>query len=130
MTARTLNEESLQRLGERLGPDHHYYLTVATNLASDLAVLGDYEAAVELGRDTHRRLTAVLGDSHPMTLACGGNLSADLAHLGTDEAAEEAATLREDISARYAQRLTLEHPDAVVFQEGRHLDLDFDPPPI
>jgi tetratricopeptide (TPR) repeat protein len=129
-TARKLNEQALKDLEERLGRDHHYYLTVATNLASDLATLGDYEAAVARRRDTYERLKTVLGESHPMTLACGGNLSADLKRLGTDEAAEEGASLREDITGRYAQRLTLEHPDAAVFLEGRHLDLDFDPPPI
>ncbi|WP_308250850.1 FxSxx-COOH system tetratricopeptide repeat protein [Nonomuraea rhizosphaerae] len=128
--ARQLNEETLESIEQRLGRDHHYYLTVATNLASDLAALGQYEAAVERGRDTYRRLAELVGQDHPMALACAANLSVDLKHLGTPEAVEEGARLREDTRHRYARKLTLEHPDAVAFLEERHLDLDFDPPPI
>jgi len=95
-----------------------------------LAALGDYSAAVERGRDTHRRLMELVGQNHPMVLACAANLSADLKHLGTSEATEEAASLREDTRGRYAQKFNLEHPDAFAFLEERHLDLDFDPPPI
>ena len=128
--ARALNEETLDNIERRLGRDHHYYLTVATNVASDLAALGQYDAAVERGRDTHRRLTALVGENHPMTLASAANLSADLKHLGTSEATEEAEVLREDTRGRYAQKLNPEHRDAIAFLEERHLDLDFDPPPI
>ena len=128
--ARELNEETLENLDRRLGRSHHYYLTVATNLASDLAALGEYELAVERGRDTYHRLKELIGENHPMTLACAANLSTDLKQLGTSTATEEAAVLYQDIRNRYAQKLTLEHPDALVFLDGRHLDLDFDPPPI
>ncbi|QYC37666.1 NB-ARC domain protein [Nonomuraea coxensis DSM 45129] len=128
--ARALNEQTLGEIERHLGRDHHYYLTVATNLASDLAALGHHDAAVERGRDTHRRLTELVGPSHPMALACAANLAADLRQLGTSEALAEAERLREDTHDRYAQQLGLEHPDAVAFLEERHLDLDFDPPPI
>ncbi|MFI6392485.1 FxSxx-COOH system tetratricopeptide repeat protein [Nonomuraea sp. NPDC050547] len=129
--ARHLNEETLENIERSLGRvHHHYYLTVATNLASDLAALGHYVEAVERGRDTSRRLTELVGQSHPMALACTANLSADLKHLGTSEAVEEAESLREETRVRYEQKLRLEHPDAIAFLEGRHLDLDFDPPPI
>jgi tetratricopeptide (TPR) repeat protein len=128
--ARELNEQTLENLERRLGRDHHYYLTVAANLASDLAALGEYDMAVARGRDTYDRFTALVGHDHPMALACAANLSADLQRLGTSEAAEEAAALREDTRRRYAQKLNLEHPDAIAFLENRHLDLDFDPPPI
>ncbi|MEV4175168.1 FxSxx-COOH system tetratricopeptide repeat protein [Nonomuraea sp. NPDC049709] len=128
--ARALNEETLEKLERRLGRNHHYYLTVATNLASDLAALGLYDLAVERGRDTYGRLKELVSQNHPMSLACAANLAADLKRLGTSEALEEAAALREDTRDRYAQRLNLEHPDAIAFLEERHLDLDFDPPPI
>ena len=65
-----------------------------------------------------------------MTLACAANLSTISSGSVPSEAAEEAARLHQDTSSRYAQNLTLEHPDAIAFLEGRHLDLDFDPPPI
>jgi tetratricopeptide (TPR) repeat protein len=126
-TARELNERSLDALEVRLGRDHHYPLTVATNLASDLAALGEFAAACRLGRDTLRRLRAVLGETHPMTLACAANLSADLLEIG--EEAESAELFKQTMEA-YTRTLGPEHPDTVVAAERRHLDCDFDPPPI
>ncbi|GAA1545673.1 hypothetical protein GCM10009678_30390 [Actinomadura kijaniata] len=125
--ARRLNERSLAGLEAKLSRDHHYTLTVAVNLASDLAALGERESAVRLGRGTLRRLRALLGEDHPTTLAGAANLSADLLASGLKE---EAETLRADTLDRYARTLTLDHRDAEVFLEGRHLDCDFDPPPI
>ncbi|MGK5557599.1 FxSxx-COOH system tetratricopeptide repeat protein [Actinomadura kijaniata] len=126
-TARGLNERSLAGLEAKLSRDHHYTLTVAVNLASDLAALGELESAVRLGRGTLRRLRALLGEDHPTTLAGAANLSADLLASGLKE---EAEALRADTLDRYARTLTLDHRDAEVFLEGRHLDCDFDPPPI
>ncbi|MFD0857031.1 FxSxx-COOH system tetratricopeptide repeat protein, partial [Actinomadura adrarensis] len=125
--ARELNEQALDGLESRLGRDHHYTLTVATNLASDLATLGMYEQAVQLRRDTLRRLEPLLGADHPSTLCCAANLASDLRVVGEGEAAEE---LFERTKASYARTLGLEHPDTQVFLNGRHLDADFDPPPI
>ena len=39
-----MNERALAGLDQRLGLEHHYSLTVATNLASDLFALGDTAA--------------------------------------------------------------------------------------
>ncbi|MEV4255086.1 FxSxx-COOH system tetratricopeptide repeat protein [Spirillospora sp. NPDC049652] len=133
-TARSINEKALEGLEGRLGRDHHYPLTVATNLASDLAELGDLAGAVSLGRDTLRRLRSLLGADHPMTLACAANLSVDLEREGrerlSDALQEEGEELYEDTIHRYARVLSLNHPDAMVAAERRHLDCDFDPPPI
>ncbi|GAA3954084.1 hypothetical protein GCM10023085_40750 [Actinomadura viridis] len=126
-SARVVNEEALEGLDAKLGRDHHYTLTVATNLASDLAALGEHEEACRLERDTLRRIRAVLGPDHPLALSCAANLTADLNVLGEEE---EAARLREETKSSYARTLGLEHPDTKVFLEGRHLDADFDPPPI
>ncbi|MCD0452387.1 FxSxx-COOH system tetratricopeptide repeat protein [Actinocorallia sp. API 0066] len=125
--ARRLNEEALEGLDRSLGRDHHYTLTVTTNLASDLALLGELESAVRLGRGTLRRLSALLGGEHPMALLCAANLSADLLAFGEQE---EAAELYEGTKSAYARTLGLDHPDVRVFLDGRHLDADFDPPPI
>ncbi|MWA06348.1 tetratricopeptide repeat protein [Actinomadura sp. LD22] len=125
--ARQLNRRALDRLVAQVGADHHYSLTVATNLASDHAALGQMEEARSLGEDTVVRLRRLVGEDHPMTLACAANLSADLKELGrTDDAAE----LFDDVRRRYERTLPLEHPDIDVFNSRRHLDLDFDPPPI
>ncbi|REE95479.1 FxSxx-COOH system tetratricopeptide repeat protein [Thermomonospora umbrina] len=125
--ARELNEKALVGLEAKLGRDHHYSLTVAGNLASDLAALGDFEAACRLGAGTLRRIRGILGDSHPMALACAANLAADLLEIGELDQAEQ---LFEETRAAYARTLGLDHPDAVVALERRHLDGDFDPPPI
>ena len=125
--ARDLNERTLAGLETAVGKDHHYYLTVATNLASDLAELRDFERAVAIGEDTLPRLRRLVRENHPMTLACAGNLSADLRRLGRTDEAEELAA---DTDARYGRTLPHEHPDVRAFKEHRHLDLDFDPPPI
>ncbi|TMR01844.1 tetratricopeptide repeat protein [Actinomadura soli] len=127
VAARKLNERALAGLDAQLGRDHDYALTTALNLASDLAALGELEAACGLGQDTLRRLRALFGDEYPLTLSGAANLSADLMAIGRTE---EATELREGTMAAYRRTLTLNHPDAVVFMEGRHLDADFDPPPI
>ncbi|WP_347627556.1 FxSxx-COOH system tetratricopeptide repeat protein [Actinomadura sp. B10D3] len=125
--ARKLNEDALAGLEVKLGRDHHFSLTVAINLASDLAALGETESAYRLCSGSLRRLRALLGDNHPLTLSAAANTVADLRALGRDD---EATALFDDTEERYLRSLTLDHPDARVFLEGRRLDADFDPPPI
>jgi hypothetical protein len=125
--ARLLNEKALKGLEAKLGHDHHYPLTVALNLASDLAVLGELENACALGRDTLDRVRALFGPEHPLSLSAAANLSADLQAAGETE---KSAELIEETRAGYERTLGLDHPDARVFLAGRHLDADFDPPPI
>jgi tetratricopeptide (TPR) repeat protein len=125
--ARRLNETALAGLEAQLGRDHLYSLTVATNLASDLAALGDLENARSLEQGTLRRLRKLLGDEHPMTLACAANLSADVRADGEED---EGNRLFEATLDSYAKMLSPNHPDTLAALEGRHLDLDFDPPPI
>jgi tetratricopeptide (TPR) repeat protein len=125
--ARKRNEAAMAGLEAKLGRDHHYTLTVAANLASDLAALGELTDACNLGRGTLRRLSAALGDEHPMALQCAANLSVDLEAAGEKD---EARELYEQTERIYRATLGMEHPDARVFLERRHLDGDFDPPPI
>ncbi|NKZ06251.1 tetratricopeptide repeat protein [Actinomadura latina] len=125
--ARKINEEALTGLELKLGRDHHYSLTVAVNLAGDLTDLGETEPAYRLCAGSLRRLQALLGDTHPTTLTAAANTVVNLRALGReDEAAELFSTTEEG----YRRTLTLDHPDAQVFLEGRRLDADFDPPPI
>ena len=125
--ARALNERALAGLEAKLGRDHDYSLTVALNLASDLAALGDFEAACRRGAGTLRRLRGLFGDEHPLTLSAAANLSADLIAAGQTERGTE---LIEQTRSGYQRTVGLSHPDAQVFLDGRHLDADFDPPPI
>ncbi|GAA2823084.1 FxSxx-COOH system tetratricopeptide repeat protein [Nonomuraea rubra] len=122
-----LNERALAGLEERLGRGHHYALTVAVNLAGDLAALGEHEQACRLGEESLQRLRRLLGEQHPASLAAAANLAADLSAAGRGD---EAKRLFEETMRRYGETLGHEHPDALVAAEGRHLDLDFDPPPI
>ncbi|XRQ11315.1 FxSxx-COOH system tetratricopeptide repeat protein [Actinomadura welshii] len=125
--ARKINEGALAGLETKLGRDHHYSLTVALNLSTDLAELGETEAAYRLSSGSMRRLSNLLGEAHPTTLSAAANTVANLRALGRDaEAAELFAATEEG----YRRTLTLDHPDAQVFLEGRRLDADFDPPPI
>jgi len=125
--ARKLNERALAGLETKLGRDHDYSLTVSINLASDLAALGETEAAVRLGEGTLRRLRGLFGNDHPLTLTAAANLSVDLMATGQAERGEK---LIEETKAAYQRTVGLNHRDAQVFLEGRHLDADFDPPPI
>ncbi|MFI6317823.1 FxSxx-COOH system tetratricopeptide repeat protein [Nonomuraea sp. NPDC050556] len=125
--ARDMNEQAYEGLERRLGPDHHYTLTVAVNLASDLAALGDLKAACTIGQESLSHLRRLLGQMHPTALAAAANLAADLKAVGQ---AEEARALFDDTIDRYRATLGLDHNDAKVAAEGRHLDCDFDPPPV
>ncbi|WP_254716122.1 FxSxx-COOH system tetratricopeptide repeat protein [Actinomadura sp. WMMB 499] len=125
--ARSLNERALEGLRNVLGHDQHYALTVAANLASDLAELGELDDACALGGGTLRRLRSTMGEEHPMTLACAANLSVDLNAAGRRE---EASKLHKETMDAYVRTLGLDHRDAIVAAEQRHLDFDFDPPPI
>jgi tetratricopeptide (TPR) repeat protein len=126
-SARKLNERALKGLDAELGRDHHFTLTVALNLASDHAACGDLDKACDLGEDTMRRLRVLFGEHHPTALSGAVNLSADLMANGQTDRAKE---LIEVAQTGYERTLGLNHPDALVFMEGRHLDTDFDPPPI
>ncbi|SEH01226.1 Tetratricopeptide repeat-containing protein [Nonomuraea solani] len=125
--ARDLNRQNLAGIEAKLGRDHHYVLIIALNLASDLSELGELDEACALEEDTHRRLAALLGDTHPTTLGAAANLAADLATAGRKE---EAQRLHDATMRHYTETLTMEHADAVAAAEGRHLDFDFDPPPV
>jgi hypothetical protein len=69
-----------------LGEDHPNTLQSASNLASDLRNLSEYQAARELDEDTLARRRRVLGEDHPNTLQSASNLASDLRALGkTDD---------------------------------------------
>jgi hypothetical protein len=124
--ARIANEHALKGLENRLGRDHLYPLTVATNLATDLAELGDLRSAHGLSADTLPRLRALLGDEHPMSLACAANRALNL--LADEE--EEGTALYEETLDKYVEVLGPGHFDTQAVTAKRHLDCDFDPPPI
>ncbi|GLW10184.1 hypothetical protein Misp01_53130 [Microtetraspora sp. NBRC 13810] len=125
--ARRLNAESLAGLDAKLTRDHHYSLTVASNLASDLTALGDLEQARLLSEDTLARVRTLLGEEHPLALGCAANL---VSILRRQDRVEEAECLAGPTFAAYDRLLGPDHPDTLIAKEIRHLDFDFDPPPI
>jgi hypothetical protein len=119
--AREFDEKALDGLTPSLGPDHHYTLTVAMNLASDFAVLGNPREARRLGEDIWPRLSALLGDTHQHILGCAANLSLDIMASGGEEAGK---SLREQTLKSLEEAQGRNFPDLVVATTGKRLDLD------
>jgi Tetratricopeptide repeat len=118
-----------ERRGEQLcWPEPWTRFSARTaNLASDLALLGDFTGARELGEDTLSRLRGLVGEEHPITLGCAANLTLD---LRADGAVNNADKLAADTMNRYSHTLGTDHPDAQAAAAERRLDFDFDPPYI
>ena len=121
-----LNQQAFRGLRDGLGESHHYTLTTAVNLASDLAAL-DQAAARALGEDTLRRLTAQLGPAHAHTLGCAANLALDMIAVGDEEVAKE---LQGKTLQLFADTYGENSPDYLAAASGDRLDPDFDPPAI
>ena len=114
MPANSTSEHS-SNCGRRIGPDHPYAIIATINLASDLAALGEIEAAVALDQDAVERGNRVLGVDHPTVLAAAFNLSLDLRAAGRYEEAEpyHGPTLE-----RYRRVLGEAHPGNHRRQQG------------
>ena len=119
-----IDQEAFRNLTAGLGPSHHYTLTAATNLASDLSLLGQVAEARAIGEDTLQRLTMQLGPTHAHTLGCAANLALDMTALGDEERARElqGKTLR-----LLADTYGKDSPDYLTAASGDRLDPDFDP---
>jgi tetratricopeptide (TPR) repeat protein len=122
-----LNEKALRGLTS-LGQSHHYALTAAMNLASDLAALDRLAEARAIGEETLKRLTEQLGATHANTLGCAANLSLDMIALGDEEDGNElrSKALRLLADPPYGT----DSPDYVAAASRDRLEPDFDPPAI
>jgi Tetratricopeptide repeat len=125
--ARDLDQQALQGLTARLGQNHHYTLTAAVNLASDLAALDRLAEARAVGEETLQKLTAQLGPDHAHTLGCAVNLALDMIALGDEEGGNE---LRGETLRLLADTYGKDSPDYLAPASGDRLDPDFDPPAI
>jgi hypothetical protein len=108
--ARALHEDVLTRRRRVLGEDHRSSLLTATNLATDLRVMGDYRAAYELDEAALHRCRGLFGDDSRVTLAVAGGLSDDLRELGEHARAREVA---HDVHARLRRLLGEDHPETL-----------------
>ena len=96
-----------QVTGRILSPSMDTIASV-NNLASTLAVQGDYKAARRIQGHVVELMTRLMGKEHPKTLRSMGNLSITLAALGEDAEAVELQTQVADVMTRV---LGEQHPD-------------------
>jgi hypothetical protein len=118
--ARSLCERALGLRRSQLGEDHPDTLTSASNLATDLWILGHYEQSCRLGEDALSRCHRVLGDDHPHTLRSAASLIPCLVYLGRYE---HARRLGEDTLSRCRRVLGNDHPHTLVAATGLGLCL-------
>ncbi|UQA33194.1 MULTISPECIES: FxSxx-COOH system tetratricopeptide repeat protein [unclassified Streptomyces] len=105
--AKELDEFTLHRQREVLGPEHpHTYMTTSS-LAIDLGLLGDYEQAIELATEAHEGFGHIFHDSHPRTLAAANNLALNLRSIGQYARARE---IDQDVYDRRTEVLGAKHP--------------------
>ncbi len=105
--ARELDEFTLERQREVLGPEHpHTYMTTSS-LAIDLGLLGEYDRAIEMATEAHEGFGQIFHDSHPRTLAAANNLALNLRNVGQYARARE---IDQDVYDLRSQVLGPEHP--------------------
>jgi tetratricopeptide (TPR) repeat protein len=103
---------------------HPFTLAANINYASDLAACGRLGEAIQLGQETLGKCRLYLGADHPDTLMAAANLSSDEAAAG-DEASGDLRLA--EILRRYAQTLTLEHPEARAAAQRTRLTAEIEP---
>jgi Tetratricopeptide repeat len=123
----TLTATDVRTATRQLGTDHVHSIICAINLASDLAALGETEAAVAMDIESSERSDRVLGVDHPTSLAVSLNLVIDLRTL---DRGQEAETRYVDVLTRYRRTLGEEHPATIAAARGIRADCDIDPLPL
>ena len=126
--ARELNMTARTRLTAALSAHHPYALCATTNLASDLAALGEYEEASAYSREAldFSQQEAIRGPAHPYTLACMLNHALDLEGAGRGH---EAEALRRAAVEGFVRTLGADHPDSLAARNRQRIDADIEPPP-
>lgn len=123
--AREMNQAALDGF-RRLFPayDHPSTLIVMTNLASDLAAVGEVREARAIGEEAIAMSQGSRGEGNPFILVTAANLSLDLRATGDPDAAVEllAKTL-----AAFDETQGAEHPRTVQARHGGRLNLDIEP---
>ncbi|MFD9542057.1 FxSxx-COOH system tetratricopeptide repeat protein [Streptomyces sp. NPDC060022] len=108
--AKELDEFTLQRQREVLGPEHpHTYMTTSS-LAIDLGLLGDYGKAIELATKAHEGFGQIFHERHPRTLAAANNLALNLRSIGQYARARE---IDQDCYDLRSEVLGQEHPHSL-----------------
>lgn len=92
--AHQLDEDTLRRQREQLGPADGYTLVTARNYGADLRGLGRYVEAYESDRETYRHYvdSPDFGPDHEDTIRAANNLGVSLNLVGRPSAALDVAT--------------------------------------
>jgi tetratricopeptide (TPR) repeat protein len=132
--ARAIDERCYRELTEVLSPEHPYTVCAGTSLATDFALAGEHEAALELSskmlqisRETagggHE---ARDGTEHPYLLMRAVNTAHDLRATG---AVEEGDALFDESLASLRRFLGGEHREVVLIEGGARAEGDIESPP-
>lgn len=95
-----------------------------TNLASDLALLGESRQARVLCEETWEATSRLRGADHLSTLTVAANLSIDRRADGDPEGAKE---LHEYVMGRLLETMGREHPEYQRAAQHGRLNLDLEP---
>jgi hypothetical protein len=106
--------------GQLFGKDHAETLAAANNVAADLHMAGEFDAARILNEQTLDHMRHSLGEDHPDTLACSNNLASDLRALA---AYQQAHDLDKDTLARKRKVLGADHPHTLTSASNLGADL-------
>ena len=102
------DESVATKFATALGEAHPSTLAVMTNIASDLAMMGEAHRARQIGEQSYQLHTETRGHDHPATIATAANLALDRRRDGDRMAADQ---LRASTQRAYAAKLGVDHPE-------------------
>jgi tetratricopeptide (TPR) repeat protein len=103
------------------GPDNHYVLWAASNLAQSYRALGRHQEAYDVDVDTFARSRRIFGEDHSNTLASANNLADDLTRLRRHQ---EAYDLDFETLERRRRLCSEDHPDTLRAANNLAVDLN------
>jgi hypothetical protein len=121
--ARVLDDRAVEQLRSNLGADHPIAVVAGINLASDLAAIGETDAAIALGQEMVDRSRGALGPDHPTALAAELNLIFDQRTAGHGDTDARFS----DVMTRYRRTLGEQHPATILAARGDRANCDVDP---
>ena len=132
--AKSLDERCYRELGKVLSAEHPYTLCAGTSLATDYALIGELEAALELSTEMVRVTRESAGGGHeardgfehPYLLMRSINQATDLRATG---AVEDGDALFEESMSALRRLLGPDHPEVLGIERGQRPEGDIEAPP-
>ncbi|MBI0295183.1 tetratricopeptide repeat protein [Streptomyces sp. PRKS01-29] len=121
-------DSALADMTAAVGERHPWTLGIALNTAATYHVMGRYQDACAMSRETALAAAESLGERHPLTLLAQIGLVADLRTIrgGLDE----AAVIEEVALGGLTAVLGPEHPETVAARNRTRPVWDFEPLPV